>query len=133
MHFNNSQKFNKTMFTKSFLKATLLGVVVLIAACNSTPTIDEMTVRMRKTDEVKILDLRSVKVNNLLKAEATILVKSTNKTISYRFMWIDKNSFQLYGDEAWKPLPVGSGQSGVLTGIAPGPGAETFKLELSSD
>ncbi len=121
------------MFKKLLIKSCVLAAVVLISACNSTPSIDEMTVRMRNTDEVKILDLRSVKVNNLLKTEATILVKSTKKSISYRFMWIDKNAFQVYGDEAWKPLPVGSGQSGVLIGIAPGPAAETFRLELSSD
>ena len=121
------------MLTKSLLKICLVFAVVLLSACKSTPTIDEMTVRMRNTEEVKILDLRSIKVNNLLKAEATIVVKSTKKSISYRFMWIDKNAFQVYGDEAWKPLPVGSGQSGVLIGIAPGPAAETFRLELSSD
>jgi hypothetical protein len=39
----------------------------------------------------------------------------------------------VYGDEAWKPIPVGSGQSGVIQGIAPGPAAVDFKLELSSD
>lgn len=121
------------MISKSFIKATVLGVVVLLSACNSTPTFDEMTVRMRNTDEVKVLDMRSIKVNGLMKAEATILVKSTKKNITYRFMWIDQNAFQVYGDEAWKPLPVGSGQSGVLVGIAPGPAAVNFRLELSSD
>lgn len=130
MHFNKSSNH---MLTKSLLKICLVFAVVLLSACKSTPTIDEMTVRMRNTEEVKILDMRSIKVNNLLKAEATIVVKSTKKSISYRFMWIDKNAFQVYGDEAWKPLPVGSGQSGVLIGIAPGPAAETFRLELSSD
>jgi hypothetical protein len=39
----------------------------------------------------------------------------------------------VYGDEAWKPIPVGSGQSGVIQVIAPGPAAVDFKLELSSD
>ena len=130
MHLNKKQD---SMILKSFIKTALLCAVVLLSACNSTPTVDEMTVRMRNTDEVKILDMRSIKVNGLLKAEATIQVKSTKKNITYRFMWIDQNAFQVYGDEVWKPLPVGSGQSGVLVGIAPGPAAVNFRLELSSD
>jgi len=92
-----------------------------------------MTVRMRETDEVKLVDMRSIMVNNLLKVDVSVNVKSTKKLISYRFQWLDKNKFRVYGDEAWKPLPVGSGQSGVVQGIAPGPLAVDFKLELSSD
>ena len=105
----------------------------LLTGCNSTPSMDEMTVRMRETDEVKLVDMRSILVNNLLKVDVSIHVKSTKKNISYRFLWLDKNKFRVYGDEAWKPLPVGSGQSGVIEGIAPGPNAVDFKLELSSD
>jgi len=101
--------------------------------CKSAPTIDEMTIRMRETDEVKLVDMRSIMVNNLLKVDVSVNVKSTKKTITYRFHWLDKNKFHVYGDEAWKPLPVGSGQSGVIQGIAPGPSAVDFKLELSSD
>lgn len=117
-------------------KLVLIYLSVFIASfvgCKSAPTIDEMTVRMRETDEVKLVDMRSIMVNNLLKVDVTVNVKSTRKTITYRFHWLDKNKFHVYGDEAWKPLPVGSGQSGVIQGIAPGPAAVDFKLELSSD
>jgi uncharacterized protein YcfL len=112
---------------------TKFAFILLIVGCNSTPSIDDMTLRMRDTDEVKILDLRSVMVNNQLKVDATVQVKSTKKNISYRFAWFDKNKFQVYGTEAWKPLTIGSGQTGVLQSFAPGPSALTFKLELTSD
>lgn len=118
---------------KSFLLTALCIVVTTIVGCKSAPTIDEMTVRMRETDEVKLVDMRSIMVNNLLKVDVTVNVKSTKKAITYRFQWLDKNKFRVYGDEAWKPIPVGSGQSGVIQGIAPGPAAVDFKLELSSD
>jgi hypothetical protein len=42
-------------------------VVATFVGCKSAPTIDEMTVRMRETDEVKLVDMRSIMVNNLLK------------------------------------------------------------------
>lgn len=118
---------------KSFLSTALCIVVTTIVGCKSAPTIDEMTVRMRETDEVKLVDMRSIMVNNLLKVDVTVNVKSTKKAITYRFQWLDKNKFRVYGDEAWKPIPVGSGQSGVIQGIAPGPAAVDFRLELSSD
>jgi uncharacterized protein YcfL len=125
------------MKTMNLYKALLLISIFLgittFAGCKSAPTIDEMTVRMRETDEVKLVDMRSIMVNNLLKVDVSVIVKSTKKTITYRFQWLDKNKFRVYGDEAWKPIPVGSGQSGVIQGIAPGPAAIDFKLELSSD
>jgi uncharacterized protein YcfL len=116
-----------------YLLISLSVVIATFVGCKSAPTIDEMTVRMRETDEVKLVDMRSIMVNNLLKVDVTVNVKSTRKTITYRFHWLDKNKFHVYGDEAWKPLPVGSGQIGVIQGIAPGPAAVDFKLELSSD
>ena len=118
---------------KSILLTVVCIVVTTIVGCKSAPTIDEMTVRMRETDEVKLVDMRSIMINNLLKVDVTVNVKSTKKAITYRFQWLDKNKFRVYGDEAWKPIPVGSGQSGVIQGIAPGPAAVDFKLELSSD
>jgi uncharacterized protein YcfL len=125
------------MKTKNLYKALLLTSICMVVAtfvgCKSAPTIDEMTVRMRETDEVKLVDMRSIMVNNLLKVDVSVNVKSTKKSITYRFHWLDKNKFRVYGDEAWKPIPVGSGQSGVIQGIAPGPAAVDFKLELSSD
>ena len=126
----NSQTVNRS--TKRWVSAALLASAIL-AGCSSTPGIEDMTTRMRDTDEVKILDMRSVLVNNQLKVDATVQVKSTQKNISYRFAWYDKNKFQVYGAEAWKPLTIGAGQTGVLQSFAPGPAATSFKLELTSD
>ena len=108
-------------------------IISALVACKSTPSIEDMTVRMRDTDEVKLTDMRSIMVNNMLKVDVSVEVKSTKKNISYRFKWLDKNKFQVYGEEAWKPLTIGSGQMGIIQGIAPGPNATDFKLELTSE
>lgn len=122
------------MFEKRKL-LKLLGVATLVfmVGCSSTPAIDDMVVRMRDTDEVKILDMRSIVANGMLRVDVTVSVKSTKKNVSYRMRWLDKNQFQVYGEEAWKPLTIGSGQTGVIHAVAPGPNAANFKLELSSD
>lgn len=122
------------MFQKSkILKFLSLCAVAVMVGCSSTPSIDDMTLRMRDTDDVKIVDMRSIVANGLMRVDITVNVKSTRKNISYRMRWLDKNEFQVYGEEAWKPLTIGSGQSGVIRAIAPGPNATNFKLELTSD
>lgn len=121
--------FKKTKLLKFFSVCALMFVV----GCSSTPSIDEMTVRMRDTDDVKITDMRSIVANGVLKVDVTVSVKSTRKNISYRMLWLDKNKFQVYGPEAWKPLTIAAGQTGVIHAVAPGPNASDFKLELTSD
>ena len=123
---------NKNYFS-NIIQLSLLMIISALVACKSTPSIEDMTVRMRDTDEVKLTDMRSIMVNNMLKVDVSVEVKSTKKNISYRFKWLDKNKFQVYGEEAWKPLTIGSGQMGIIQGIAPGPNATDFKLELTSE
>ncbi|RJX34206.1 MAG: DUF1425 domain-containing protein [Oxalobacter sp.] len=104
-----------------------------LVACSSTPTIDEMTVRMRDTDAVKVTDMRSIVAGGLLTAQVTVKNKGAKKPVYYRFRWVNKVGMQIGGEEAWKPLTIGTDQSGVLTGIAPHPSVTDFKFELSSD
>jgi uncharacterized protein YcfL len=118
---------------QKILKFIGLCAVAMLVGCSSTPSIDDMTVRMRDTDDVKIVDMRSIVSNGMLRVDVTVNVKSTRKNISYRMRWLDKNQFQVYGEEAWKPLTIGSGQNGVIHAVAPGPNASNFKLELTSD
>ena len=111
----------------------LSALVLGLAACSSTPSIDEMTVRMRDTSEVKIVDMRSIVAHGLLTAQVTVMNDGADKPVYYRFRWLDKSGMRVGDDEAWKPLTISDGQSGVLTGIAPHPSASDFKFELSSD
>lgn len=112
----------------------VLGAILFgLLACSSTPSVDEMTVRSRDTDKVKITDMRSIVAGGLLTAQVTVKNKGASKPVYYRFRWVNKSGMQTGGEEAWKPLTIGTDQSGVLTGIAPHPSATDFKFELSSD
>jgi uncharacterized protein YcfL len=124
----------KHLFRKYWLVAPILGVIIVVMpGCSSTPTIKEMTVRMRDTDDIKINDLRSIVANGMLTAQVTAENKGSKKPISYRFRWMNKNGLQVGGDEAWKPFTIGAGQVGLITGVAPHPSATEFKFELSSE
>jgi uncharacterized protein YcfL len=129
----NRLRFKK-LFKKQMLVAPILGVItVVMPGCSSTPTIKEMTVRMRDTDDIRIKDMRSIVANGMLTAQVTAENKGSKKAISYRFRWLNKNGLQVGGDEAWKPFTVGAGQVGLITGIAPHSSATEFKFELSSE
>ncbi len=111
----------------------MTAIIFGLVACSSTPTADEMTVRMRDTDAVKITDMRSIVAGGVLTAQVTVRNKGAKKPVYYRFRWLNKSGLVVGGEEAWKPLTIGTDQSGVLTGIAPHPSVSDFKFELSSD
>ena len=110
--------------------ATLVTAMIL-AACSSTPSMKEMTVRMGDTDSIQIMDMRSIERNGVLTAQVTIQNDSKSNLVSYRFRWLGKNGMTVTDEEAWKPITVGKGQSTVIMGIAPTPDATDFRFELN--
>lgn len=109
---------------------TVLSALVL-AACSSTPSMKEMTVRMGDTDSIQITDMRSIERNGVLTAQVTIQNDSKSNLVAYRFKWLGKNGMAVTDEEAWKPVTVGKGQSTVIMGIAPTPDATDFRFELN--
>ncbi len=112
------------------LLLTLLAALTL-AACSSTPSMKDMTVRMGDTDSIQIVDMRSIERNGILTAQVTIQNDSKSNLVSYRFKWLGKNGMTVTDEEAWKPVTVGKGQSTVIMGIAPTPDATDFRFELN--
>jgi uncharacterized protein YcfL len=112
-------------------KILLLLLVPLLLSCSSVPSIKEMTVRMGDTDNIEIIDMRSIVRNGLLTAQVTIKNDSNSNLVSYRFKWLTKNELQIFDNEAWKPITIGKGQTGTIIGIAPTPDAVDFRFELN--
>jgi uncharacterized protein YcfL len=112
---------------------SMTSALLILGGCSSTPSISEMTLRMRDTDDIKITDMRSIVNNGLLSVQVSLENKGSNKMISYRFRWLGKTGMQAGDDEAWKPLTIGSGQNGLISGIAPNPAVTDFKFELTSN
>ncbi|MBU3606414.1 DUF1425 domain-containing protein [Polynucleobacter sp. MWH-Creno-3A4] len=108
----------------------LLSAFVL-AACSSTPSMKEMTIRTGDTDSIEITDMRSLMRNGVLTAQVTILNDSKSNLVAYRFKWLGKNGMVVTDEEAWKPVTVGKGQTTVIMGIAPTPDATDFRFELN--
>lgn len=115
------------------MKKYLIAVFVILtlAACSSTPSMREMTIRMGNTDSIEVTDMRSLMRNGVLTAQVTILNESKSNLVAYRFKWLGKNGMTVTDEESWKPVTVGKGQSTVIMGIAPTPDATDFRFELN--
>jgi uncharacterized protein YcfL len=109
----------------------ILIAALTLAACSSTPSMKEMTVRMGDTGSIQVTDMRSLMRNGVLTAQVTIQNDSKSNLVSYRFKWIGKNGMTVTDEEAWKPVTIGKGQSTVIMGIAPTPDATDFRFELN--
>ena len=104
----------------------------LAVSCSSTHTIKELTIRMGDTDNIEIVDMRSVVRNGILTVQATIKNTKDNSLVSYRFNWFNKNGLKVIEDEAWKPLTIPKDHTREVIAIAPTADVSDFKLELSS-
>ena len=104
----------------------------LLISCSSTPTIKELTIRMGDTENIEIVDMRSIVRNGILTVQATIKNTKDNSLVSYRFNWFNKNGLKVIEDEAWKPLTIPKDHTREVIGIAPTADVSDFKLELSS-
>lgn len=104
----------------------------LFVSCSSTPTIKELTIRMGDTENIEIVDMRSIVRNGILTVQATIKNTKDNSPVSYRFNWFNKNGLKVIEDEAWKPLTIPKDHTREVMAIAPTADVSGFKLELSS-
>ena len=109
----------------------ILFAAFTVAACSSTPSMKEMTVRMGDTDSIQVIDMRSLMRNGVLTAQVSIQNDSKSNLVSYRYKWIGKNGMTVTDEEAWKPVTIGKGQSTVIMGIAPTQDATDFRFELN--
>jgi uncharacterized protein YcfL len=109
-----------------------IGLFFLIVSCSSIPSIKELTIRMGDTDNIEIVDMRSVIRNGVLTVQAKIKNTKDNSLVSYRFNWFNKNGMKVIDDESWKPLTIPKDHTREIIAIAPTPDASDFKLELSS-
>lgn len=115
---------------KRLLTFLLMALVLGIGACASD--LEKRTVRMGKTGDFEVSELKRTEVNGLLRVQIQVENTGNAKPVSYRFQWLDAKGFVVGSVEAWKPLPIEKGRHEVVEGVAPAPEAKDFKFELNS-
>lgn len=83
-------------------------------------------------NEVKVVDIRAQKRAGLLAVQTEIVNDAaTQRTVYWRYRWLDEAGMQVGDDETWKPLPLLGHQSSMLRSSATQPRATDFRLEMN--
>ena len=98
-----------------------------------TPAAVALKVALRgDANGIKIPEMRVVRRNDILIIQADLAnVGNSDRTVFYRFRWLDSVGNQVGDGESWKQLGVmGQGQQTVKS-IAPTSAATDFRLEMN--
>lgn len=83
---------------------------------------------------LQAIDLRAQRRNDVLVVQAEVVnTQPRDVRLYYRFRWVDANGMQVGDGEGWKPLVFLGLQTQYLKGIAYGPQATDFQIEMSAE
>ena len=76
--------------------------------------------------------MRLVRKADVLVVQADLYnVTKKNRTVFYRFRWLDSDGSQVGDGEAWKKLPVLGEQTQTIRGVAPTSAVVDLRLEMN--
>jgi uncharacterized protein YcfL len=83
-------------------------------------------------NDVRIVDIRSQKRSGLLTVQTEVINEAgRNRTVYWRYRWLDDAGMQISDDEPWKPQQLLGHQSIMLRGSAMKTTAADFRLEMN--
>ena len=123
------------------------GLVLLLTGCTNVNTYERAQSQATPnyvadkrviTDNTLAGTFRVVSINqgtvsgNLLKIQATVEnLKSTARTVNYKFEWIDQDGMAVgSANETWKSLRLQGRESQTISTVAVSPKAVDFKLKF---
>lgn len=80
---------------------------------------------------IKVSALRATERNGRMLVQVRFTNQDNNdRSMSYRFKWLDKDQFSVWEDEPWKPLLIHGAQSVEVQSLAPTTQATDFRVEV---
>lgn len=118
---------------KCFTSA-LCCALLLLTSCASEKIKDHVEIIGKELGDVKIQDLRSMRINDLLTAQGMFYNKG-NKPVQgyYRCKFLDTNNFQVGADQTWQLVTIYPDQSQAFKCQAINLEATDFKIEFSNN
>lgn len=122
---------------KSLLLAVTLACVAGTAQAaqpaNPTPPAVAAKVALRgEPYGVRVAEMRIVRKNDILTVQADLEnTVRANRTVFYRFRWLDDMGNQVGDGESWKQLGLYGLQLQTVKSVAPAPAATDLKLEMN--
>ncbi|MBP0597013.1 YcfL family protein [Herbaspirillum sp. LeCh32-8] len=117
------------------LRNTLLAAACALAAAPpaTAQTIASKLEIMGEPAMLQFTGLRMREQNGLIQVQAVVSNNDTKpQTAYYRVQWLDDAGFQVWDDEAWKPLMLHGAQKLTLQMVAPTTKARDFKIQFSA-
>lgn len=99
----------------------------------ATPLAVASKVALRgEANSIAVREMRIVRKNDILVAQADMAnMGRSDRTVFYRFKWLDNVGNQVGDGESWKQLGVlGLGQQ-TIKSVAPGGAATDFRIEMN--
>lgn len=98
----------------------------------TSPTVAAKVALRGDANGVKIPEMRVVRRNDILIVQADLAnAGNTDRTVFYRFRWLDNVGNQVGDGESWKQMSLlGQGQQTVKS-VAPSSVATDFRIEMN--
>ena len=118
----------------ALLRTTLLAACALAATPPAmAQTIASKLEIMGEPAMLQFTGLRMREQNGLIQVQAVVSNNDTKpQTAYYRVQWLDDAGFQVWDDEAWKPVMLHGAQKLTLQMVAPTTKARDFKSQSSA-
>jgi uncharacterized protein YcfL len=81
---------------------------------------------------MKVAEMRMVRRSDVLVVEADLLnTENKDRTVYYRFRWLDGSGMQVGDGDPWKQMLVMGQESKIVKGVAPSGKGVDFRLEMN--
>ncbi len=120
------------MKLQSLLIVGLLTVAAASTALAQGAGVASKLMLRGEANGVQVSEMRMARRADVLVVEADILnTKVDNRTVFYRFKWLDSSGMQVGDGESWKQLTVYGKQSQVVKSVAPNANGVDFRIEMN--
>lgn len=125
------------MKLKSLLFCCLLSVSSMAANADSGKAVTPASVAAKlslrgEANDVVVPEMRLVRRNDILVVQADLTNNNdSNRTVFYRFRWLDNSGSQVGDGESWKQITVMGRAMQTLKSVAPHASATDFRLEMN--
>ena len=128
------------MTNRIFLSALCAACVGLAGAAGAqqhdpaTPAAVAAKVALRgEANGIAVREMRLVRKNDILSVQADLSSSvRSDRTLFYRFKWLDSDGFTVWEEEPWKPVLIYGNQKQLLNAVSPTFKASDFRLILNS-
>ncbi|MBO9535796.1 YcfL family protein [Herbaspirillum sp.] len=120
---------------QAFLRQIVLATSCALALAQPAvgQTIASKIETMGEPASLQFTGLRMREQNGLLRVQAELTNQDTApQSAYYRVQWLDDAGFQVWDDEAWKPVLLHGAQKLTLQIVAPTTKARDFKIQFSA-